>query len=61
VHLRRRRSGYHCRGAESAVELERQTAKEVAALTSLQRLVGVMEIENDGYGPDSAISTWSAG
>ena len=46
-----------CRGAESAVELERQAAKEVAALTSLKAdVVGVMEIENDGYGPDSAIA-----
>lgn len=46
-----------CRGAESAVELERQAAKEVAALTSLKAdVVGLMEIENDGYGPDSAIA-----
>jgi predicted extracellular nuclease len=46
-----------CRGAESAVELERQAAKEVAALTSLKAdVVGVMEIENDGYGPDSAVA-----
>jgi predicted extracellular nuclease len=46
-----------CRGAESPLELERQAAKEVAALTSLKAdVVGVMEIENDGYGADSAIA-----
>jgi predicted extracellular nuclease len=46
-----------CRGAESAVELQRQAAKEVAALTSLQAdVIGIMEIENDGYGPTSAIA-----
>jgi uncharacterized protein len=46
-----------CRGAESAAELERQAAKEVAALNSLQAdVVGLMEIENDGYGPSSALA-----
>ncbi|GLY27720.1 ExeM/NucH family extracellular endonuclease [Kineosporia sp. NBRC 101731] len=47
-----------CRGAENAAELERQTAKEIAALKSLDAdVVGLMEIENDGYGADSAIAT----
>ncbi|MBT0767878.1 ExeM/NucH family extracellular endonuclease [Kineosporia sp. J2-2] len=46
-----------CRGAENATELERQTAKEVAALTSLDAdVIGLMEIENDGYAADSAIA-----
>jgi predicted extracellular nuclease len=46
-----------CRGAENATEFERQVPKEVAAITSLGAdVVGVMEMENDGYGPDSAIA-----
>ncbi len=45
-----------CRGADNAAELERQLAKHVAALTRLDAdVVAVMEIENDGYGPDSAL------
>ena len=45
-----------CRGAENAVEYQRQLAKEVAALTSLRAdVIGVMELENDGYGDGSAI------
>ena len=45
-----------CRGAENATEYQRQVAKEVAAITSLNTdVVGVMELENDGYGPGSAI------
>lgn len=46
-----------CRGAETAAELERQTAKEVASLVALDAdVIGLMEIENDGYGADSAIA-----
>ncbi|HST86726.1 MAG TPA: ExeM/NucH family extracellular endonuclease, partial [Kineosporiaceae bacterium] len=46
-----------CRGAENAVELQRQSAKEVAALSTLNAdVIGLMEIENDGYGPTSAIA-----
>ena len=46
-----------CRGADTAAEFERQTAKTVAAMTTLDADVfGVNEIENDGYGPDSAIA-----
>jgi len=38
-----------CRGANSAVELQRQTAKIVAALTALDAdVVGLMELENNG-------------
>ncbi|WP_082589097.1 ExeM/NucH family extracellular endonuclease [Nostocoides sp. Soil756] len=47
-----------CRGANTATELERQTAKTVAAILALDADVyGVNEIENDGYGPSSAIAT----
>ncbi|MFI7588134.1 ExeM/NucH family extracellular endonuclease [Spongisporangium articulatum] len=50
-----------CRGANNAAELERQAAKEVAALTSLQAdVVGVMEMANDGYGPGSSIADLTA-
>ncbi len=46
-----------CRGAENQAELDRQTAKTVAAMTTLDADVfGVNEIENDGYGPDSALA-----
>ncbi|HAI23723.1 MAG TPA: ribonuclease [Alcanivorax sp.] len=45
------------RGADNAEELARQKAKLVAALTALDAdIIGLMEIENDGYGPDSAIA-----
>jgi len=46
-----------CRGANSAFELERQADKIVAALVGLDAdVVGLVEIENDGYGEDSAIA-----
>lgn len=46
------------RGAENATELARQQDKLVAALKGLNAdVVGLLEIENDGYGPDSAIAT----
>jgi predicted extracellular nuclease len=45
-----------CRGADNAVEFERQADKVVAAITGLDAdVVGVIEIENDGYGPGSAL------
>ncbi len=45
------------RGADNAEELARQKAKLVAALNALDAdIIGLMEIENDGYGPDSAIA-----
>lgn len=44
-----------CRGAQDAVELDRQQAKTVAALVAMDAdVVGLVEIENDGYGADSA-------
>jgi predicted extracellular nuclease len=45
-----------CRGADDAAEFERQAAKTVNALLSLNAdVIGVMEMENDGYGVDSAL------
>ncbi len=45
------------RGAHSALEFERQADKIVAALSAIDAdVVGLMEIENDGYGPNSAIA-----
>jgi uncharacterized protein len=44
------------RGANSLVEFNRQTAKEVSALTAMNAdVVGLMEIENDA-GPNSALA-----
>ena len=46
-----------CRGANNATEFDRQSAKTVAAIVALGAdVVGVNEIENDGYGPTSAIA-----
>jgi uncharacterized protein len=45
-----------CRGADNVFEFERQAAKIVAAMVQMDAdIVGVIEIENDGYGPESAI------
>jgi predicted extracellular nuclease len=45
-----------CRGAENSAEFDRQWPKTVAAITGLNSdVLGVMEIENDGYGPTSAL------
>ncbi len=46
-----------CRGANNALEFDRQRAKIVSALLALDAdIVGVIEIENDGYGPESALA-----
>jgi predicted extracellular nuclease len=46
-----------CRGANSQAEFERQAAKTVAALAKLDAgVVGLIELENDGYDADSAIA-----
>lgn len=46
-----------CRGADDAAEFERQAAKTVAAILGLNAdIVGLMEVENDGYGAQSAIA-----
>ena len=45
-----------CRGAANQFEFDRQTAKMVASLTSMQGDVyALSEVENDGYGSTSAI------
>lgn len=46
-----------CRGAENQAEFDRQWAKTVAAILAMNPdVIGVNEIENDGYGPASAIA-----
>jgi PKD repeat protein len=46
-----------CRGADTAAEFARQWPKTVAAIIATEAdIIGVNEIENDGYGPDSAIA-----
>lgn len=45
-----------CRGADSAAEFTRQRDKTIAAIRGLDAdVVGLTEMENDGFGPDSAI------
>lgn len=45
-----------CRGADDAGEFARQWPKTVAAILALDAdVIGVNEIENDGYGPTSAL------
>ncbi len=46
-----------CRGADNAAEFDRQWPKTVAAILAMNPdVIGVNEIENDGYGPDSALA-----
>ena len=46
-----------CRGANSAAEFDRQWPKSVAAIVKLNpSILGVNEVENDGYGPTSALA-----
>ncbi len=46
-----------CRGAGSQAEFDRQWPKTVAAIEALDAdVIGVNEIENDGYGPTSALA-----
>ena len=46
-----------CRGADTQAEFDRQWPKTVAAILGLDAdVIGVNEIENDGYGPTSAIA-----
>lgn len=45
-----------CRGANNADEFERQAGKIVATIVALNAdILGVMELENDGYGAESSI------
>jgi hypothetical protein len=47
-----------CRGAENPIEFNRQVTKTVSNVVGTGAdVVGIVEIENDGYGPDSAIQT----
>lgn len=46
-----------CRGADTAFEFDRQWPKTVAAIVGLDvDVLAVTELENDGYGPSSAIA-----
>jgi uncharacterized protein len=46
-----------CRGAENAFEFDRQSTKTVAAILGMDvDVLGLVELENDGYGPGSAIA-----
>lgn len=46
-----------CRGANNATEFDRQAAKTVAAITAMNSdVLGIVEIENDGYDASSAIA-----
>jgi predicted extracellular nuclease/endonuclease I len=51
-----------CRGADSELEFERQKAKTVAAIVAMNAdIVGLMEIENNGFSEGSAINDLVAG
>lgn len=46
-----------CRGADTQSEFDRQWPKTVAAILAINPdVLGVNEVENDGYGPDSALA-----
>ncbi len=46
----------NCRGADTQAEFDRQWPKTVAAIAAMHAdVIGVNEIENDGYGPASAL------
>jgi predicted extracellular nuclease len=46
-----------CRGADTQAEFDRQWPKTVAAINGTGAgVVGIVEMENDGYGPESAIA-----
>jgi len=50
------------RGASTLIDFERQKAKLIAALIGLDAdVIGLAEVENDGFGPGSAISELVAG
>jgi len=50
------------RGADSQEEFDRQHAKIISAISGLNAdVIGLMEIENDGYGDDSAVAQLVAG
>ncbi|HEY9089590.1 MAG TPA: ExeM/NucH family extracellular endonuclease [Anaerolineaceae bacterium] len=46
-----------CRGASDQAEFDRQVAKTVAAIVGTQAdVIGLVEVENDDYGPNSALA-----
>ncbi len=46
------------RGADSEIEFQRQEAKIVSAIKAMDaHIIGLMELENNGFGEDSAIAT----
>jgi hypothetical protein len=46
-----------CRGADTQAEFDRQWPKTVQAILGVDAdVIGINEVENDGYGPDSAIA-----
>jgi predicted extracellular nuclease len=46
-----------CRGADTQAEFDRQWPKPVQAILGVDvDVIGINEVENDGYGPDSAIA-----
>lgn len=50
-------SNLGCRGANTAEEFARQTPKSIAALVAIDAdIVGLMEVENNGFGEGSAIA-----
>ena len=50
------------RGADTLVEFQRQRAKIIAGISALTPdIMGLTEIENDGYGPTSALADLVAG
>ena len=55
-------SNLECRGADSEAELERQRAKTLAALLAMDAdIVGLMEVENNGFGANSAVGDLVSG
>ena len=47
----------NCRGASNVTEFERQWTKTVAAIVKMDAdVIGLTELENDGYGAESAIA-----
>ena len=46
-----------CRGADTPAEFDRQWPKTVSAIVNTEAdVVGLVELENDGYGPTSALA-----
>jgi predicted extracellular nuclease len=62
LHERRGGAATDCRGADTATEFARQHPKTVTAIRALNPdVLGVDEIENDGYGAEARCRIWSPG